>query len=177
MSFLAILAVIGVIASIVNAMQPKKSGSRGFRTRLRAFDRLARNPFQTMDTTPIEPTIRQPKPTHAIEEAEGVYDWNDQRDTALIPLPKEFDPEPLSTDYSTDFGDTDPDDASSYARMPAEQDRTYIRPSEALSQKKHKKLDLKPTPKKLAESFILAECFGEPRARRPFSPIRYQKRP
>ncbi|WEG14232.1 hypothetical protein PU629_07670 [Pullulanibacillus sp. KACC 23026] len=79
-------------------------------------------------------------------------------------------------DLQTDFGDQNKPKPATRERSKRTEILFEVQTPIAQQQPPLNRLNLTPTRKKLAESFILSECFSEPRARKPYQPRIYNKR-
>lgn len=163
MSIATIIIIIGIISSVINALQPKKDGRRGYRSP-QVLSRLPKKGA----SSPIKRTVIG---THERRR-------NDEERAPVRFVPQESSPFKLKEeDKKIDFGDLETVyspiesmEIGSAKQKPKDQS------VQARTSSRKTSLDLKPTPKKLAETLILAELLSVPRARRPHQPLGYKKR-
>jgi hypothetical protein len=155
-SIVTILIIIGVISSVINAMQPKKGTRPG-----QWVSRLKQMLPSINDQTP--PLKRTVVGTH---ERRGRLDQVATPVRYSSPTTKSVDLK--LEDKEVDFGDP----PTIYSPLSA----LELGASSPNVSSKRWPLDLKPTPKKLAETLILAEILSEPRAKRPYHPLGYKKK-
>jgi hypothetical protein len=163
-SIVTIIIIIGIISSVINALQPKKDGRRGYRNP----QFLSRRSKIGEAPSPIKRTVIGTHERKKSNEERAPVRFAPQAST-LSKLKEE--------DKRTDFGD--PETAYSpiesmeirYAKQ-----KSKVQRFQPTTSPRKTSLDLKPTPKKLAETLILAELLSVPRAKRPHQPLGYKKR-